>query len=125
MQDDYTATFTGYAMWKDLTMALAAAHDAHAPLPVTATIQQLLEGLHRLGLGDLDLMALLPRLRRGGRARARAVLALGPGSASNLLRLSSCRPTTTQMPRTGSSPRFVKLCGTAESNEIESPGPST
>jgi 3-hydroxyisobutyrate dehydrogenase len=64
VQDDYTATFTGYAMWKDLTMALAAAHDAHAPLPVTATIQQLLEGSIGSGWGELDLMALLPRLRR-------------------------------------------------------------
>jgi 3-hydroxyisobutyrate dehydrogenase-like beta-hydroxyacid dehydrogenase len=64
VQDDYTATFTGYAMWKDLTMALAAAHDASAPLPVTATIQQLVEGCIGSGWGELDLMALLPRLRR-------------------------------------------------------------
>src|SRR6476661_5559623 len=64
VQDDYTATFTGYAMWKDLTRALAAAHDASAPLPVTATIQQLVEGCIGSGWGELDLMALLPRLRR-------------------------------------------------------------
>ena len=64
VQDDYTATFTGYAMWKDLTMALAAAHDGHAPLPVTATIQQLFEGCIGSGWGELDLMTLLPRLRR-------------------------------------------------------------
>ena len=64
VQDDYTATFTGYAMWKDLAMALAAAHDASAPLPVTATIQQLVEGCIGSGWGELDLMALLPRLRR-------------------------------------------------------------
>jgi 3-hydroxyisobutyrate dehydrogenase-like beta-hydroxyacid dehydrogenase len=64
LQDDYTATFTGYAMWKDLSMALAAAHEARAPLPVTATIQQLLEGCIGSGWGELDLMALLPRLRR-------------------------------------------------------------
>ena len=64
VQDDYTATFTGYAMWKDLAMALAAAHDAGAPLPVTATIQQLVEGCIGSGWGELDLMALLPRLRR-------------------------------------------------------------
>ncbi|HZT44867.1 MAG TPA: NAD(P)-dependent oxidoreductase [Gaiellaceae bacterium] len=62
--DDYGATFTGRAMWKDLSMALAAAHDVHAPLPVTATIQQLVEGCVGAGWGDLDLMALLPRLRR-------------------------------------------------------------
>ena len=64
VQDDFTATFTGYAMWKDLAMALAAAHDAGAPLPVTATIQQLVEGCIGSGWGELDLMALLPRLRR-------------------------------------------------------------
>ena len=64
VQDDYTATFTGYAMWKDLTMALGAAHDANAPLPVTAMIQQLVEGCIGSGWGELDLMALLPRLRR-------------------------------------------------------------
>jgi 3-hydroxyisobutyrate dehydrogenase len=64
LKDDYTATFTGHAMWKDLSMALAAAHEARAPLPVTATIQQLVEGCIGSGWGELDLMALLPRLRR-------------------------------------------------------------
>jgi 3-hydroxyisobutyrate dehydrogenase-like beta-hydroxyacid dehydrogenase len=62
--DDYSPTFTGHAMWKDLSLALAAAHEAHAPLPVTATIQQLIEGCIGSGMGDLDLMVLLPRLRR-------------------------------------------------------------
>jgi 3-hydroxyisobutyrate dehydrogenase-like beta-hydroxyacid dehydrogenase len=64
VQDDYTATFTGNAMWKDLSMTLAAANEAHAPLPVTAAIQQLVEGCVGSGWGDLDLMTLLPRLRR-------------------------------------------------------------
>jgi 3-hydroxyisobutyrate dehydrogenase-like beta-hydroxyacid dehydrogenase len=64
VKDDYAATFTGHAMWKDLSMALAAAHEAHAPLPVTAAIQQLVEGCIGAGWGDLDLMMLLPRLRR-------------------------------------------------------------
>jgi len=64
LQDDYRATFTASAMWKDLTMALAAAHEAHAPLPVTATIRELVEGCIGSGWGELDLMALLPRLRR-------------------------------------------------------------
>jgi len=64
VEDDYNATFTSYAMWKDLTMALAAAHEAHAPLPVTATIQQLVEGCIGSGWGELDLMTRLPRLRR-------------------------------------------------------------
>jgi 3-hydroxyisobutyrate dehydrogenase-like beta-hydroxyacid dehydrogenase len=64
VQDDYTATFTAYAMWKDLSLALAAAHEARAPLPVTATLQQLVEGCLGSGWAELDLMALLPRLRR-------------------------------------------------------------
>lgn len=64
VQDDYTATFTGNAMWKDLSMALQAAHEVNAPLPVTAAIQQLVEGCVGSGWGDLDLMALLPRLQR-------------------------------------------------------------
>jgi 3-hydroxyisobutyrate dehydrogenase-like beta-hydroxyacid dehydrogenase len=62
--DDYSATFTGRAMWKDLSLALAAAHEAGAPLPVTAQVQQLLEGCIGSGWGDDDLMTLLPRLRR-------------------------------------------------------------
>jgi 3-hydroxyisobutyrate dehydrogenase-like beta-hydroxyacid dehydrogenase len=64
VRDDYTATFTGHAMWKDLTMALAAAHEVQAPLPVTAAIHQLVEGCLGSGWGELDLMALVPRLRR-------------------------------------------------------------
>jgi 3-hydroxyisobutyrate dehydrogenase-like beta-hydroxyacid dehydrogenase len=71
VQDDYAATFTGHAMWKDLSLALAAAHEVQAPLPVTATIQQLVEGCIGSGWGELDLMALLPRLRREA--------GLGPG----------------------------------------------
>ncbi len=62
--DDYSATFTGRAMAKDLSMALAAAHEVGAPLPVTAAIQQLVEGCIGSGWGDEDLMMLLPRLRR-------------------------------------------------------------
>ena len=64
VRDDYTATFTAYAMWKDLSLALAAAHEVHAPLPVTAALQQLFEGCLGAGWGELDLMALLPRLQR-------------------------------------------------------------
>src|SRR4051812_9936095 len=64
VEGDYSATFTGYAMWKDLTMALAAAHEAHAPLPVTATIREFVEGCIGAGWGELDLMTLLPRLQR-------------------------------------------------------------
>lgn len=62
--DDYSATFTGQAMWKDLSLALAAAHEQNAPLPLTAAVQQLVEGCIGSGWGDDDLMMLLPRLRR-------------------------------------------------------------
>lgn len=61
---DYTATFTVNAMWKDLALILAAAHEGTVPLPVAATIQQLIEGCIGSGMGELDLMALLPRLER-------------------------------------------------------------
>jgi 3-hydroxyisobutyrate dehydrogenase-like beta-hydroxyacid dehydrogenase len=61
---DYTATFTVNAMWKDLALILSAAHDASQPLPVTALIQQLIEGCIGSGMGEDDLMALLPRLER-------------------------------------------------------------
>jgi 3-hydroxyisobutyrate dehydrogenase-like beta-hydroxyacid dehydrogenase len=64
VEDDYTATFTSYAMLKDLTMALAAAREVNVPLPVTASVQQLFEGCIGSGWGELDLMTLVPRLRR-------------------------------------------------------------
>ncbi len=61
--NDYTATFTANAMWKDLALTLASAHEVSAPLPVTAAIQQLIEGCIGSGMGEDDLMALLPRLQ--------------------------------------------------------------
>ena len=51
VQDDYTATFTGYAMWKDLTMALAAAHDGTRAAARHCNDPAAPRGLHRLGLG--------------------------------------------------------------------------
>ena len=106
-------------------MALAAAHEVNAPLPVTATVEQLVEGCIGSGMGDLDLMALLPRLRReaGLDAGCRARTSRRRRTCAN-----GCRPggrPRTRRPRTGSSPRFASRCGTVESNEIESPGPST
>jgi 3-hydroxyisobutyrate dehydrogenase-like beta-hydroxyacid dehydrogenase len=62
--DDYTATFTSAAMFKDLALALGAGHDAHVPLPVTAAVQQLFEACIALGMGESDVMSVLPRLRR-------------------------------------------------------------
>jgi 3-hydroxyisobutyrate dehydrogenase-like beta-hydroxyacid dehydrogenase len=62
--DDYASTFTARLLYKDLALALEAAHDRELPLPLTAATQQLVEGCIASGLGDLDMTALLPRLRR-------------------------------------------------------------
>lgn len=62
--DDYTATFTAKLLHKDLSLALAAAEQAGVPVPLTALTDQLIQSCIALGMGDLDMMALLPRLRR-------------------------------------------------------------
>lgn len=62
--DDYASTFTASLLYKDLALALEAAHEAAVPLPLTAATQQLVEGCIAGGMGDDDLTALLPRLRR-------------------------------------------------------------
>lgn len=62
--DDYSSTFTASLLYKDLTLALQAGHDAAVPLPLTAATQQLVQGCIASGMGDLDLSALVPRLRR-------------------------------------------------------------
>ena len=62
--DDYRSTFTASLLYKDLALALEAGHEAGVPLPLTASTQQLVEGCIASGMGDDDLTALLPRLRR-------------------------------------------------------------
>src|SRR5215211_8902926 len=62
--DDYSSTFTASLMYKDLALALEAAQDVGAPLPVAAVTQQLVEACIATGMGDADFTALLPRLRR-------------------------------------------------------------
>ncbi|MDW5594513.1 NAD(P)-dependent oxidoreductase [Conexibacter stalactiti] len=62
--DDYSSTFTAELMRKDLELALDAGRRAGVPLPLTAATQQLVQGCISQGMGQLDLMALLPRLRR-------------------------------------------------------------
>jgi 3-hydroxyisobutyrate dehydrogenase-like beta-hydroxyacid dehydrogenase len=62
--DDYSATFTAAMMHKDLDLALAAAGGVGVPLPLTTGVRELLGDCIDAGLGDLDLMALLPRLQR-------------------------------------------------------------
>lgn len=62
--DDYASTFTATLMRKDLGLALDAGRDAGVPLTLTAATQQLVQGCVSQGMGELDFMALLPRLRR-------------------------------------------------------------
>ena len=62
--EDYSATFTTSMMHKDLMLALDAGETVGVPLPVTALVGKLLEDCMATGMGDADLMALLPRLAR-------------------------------------------------------------
>jgi 3-hydroxyisobutyrate dehydrogenase-like beta-hydroxyacid dehydrogenase len=62
--DDYTATFTAAMMHKDLTLALDAGRAVGVPLPATTLVRGLLEDCMATGMGDDDVMALLPRLAR-------------------------------------------------------------
>lgn len=64
IKEDYASTFSARLMHKDLTMALASGADGGVPLPVTANVHQLLQSCISTGFGDLDFMALLPRLQR-------------------------------------------------------------
>jgi 3-hydroxyisobutyrate dehydrogenase-like beta-hydroxyacid dehydrogenase len=62
--DDYSSTFSSSMLYKDLALALEAAHEAGTPLPVAAVTEQLVEACIATGMGDDDFTALLPRLRR-------------------------------------------------------------
>lgn len=62
--DDYSSTFSSSLLYKDLALALEAAHEVGSPLPVAAVTQQLVEACIATGMGDADFTALLPRLRR-------------------------------------------------------------
>ena len=62
--DDYRSTFSSHLMYKDLRLVIASANAAGVPVPVTALVQQLVQGCIGAGMGELDFMALLPRLQR-------------------------------------------------------------
>ncbi len=62
--DDYTSTFTARLLAKDLDLALDCGRTAGVPLPLTAATQELVRDAIERGLGDDDLMVLLPRLRQ-------------------------------------------------------------
>jgi 3-hydroxyisobutyrate dehydrogenase-like beta-hydroxyacid dehydrogenase len=62
--DDYSTTFSSRGMYKDLSLLLDCANAAGVPLPVSALVQQLVQGCISTGMADDDFMALVPRLRR-------------------------------------------------------------
>lgn len=62
--DDYASTFSSHLMYKDLRLVIDLANGAGVPLPVASLVQQLIQGCIGAGMGDLDFMALLPRLQR-------------------------------------------------------------
>jgi 3-hydroxyisobutyrate dehydrogenase-like beta-hydroxyacid dehydrogenase len=64
LADDYTATFSARLMRKDLDLILGSAAAGGVPLPLAAVVQQLLQACISSGLGDLDFMSLLLRLKR-------------------------------------------------------------
>lgn len=64
LDDDYATTFSTTLMYKDLELVLEVGNGAGVPLPVTATVQQLLQSCISTGMADIDFMALLPRLKR-------------------------------------------------------------
>lgn len=62
--DDYTSTFSTRLMRKDLDLILGSATAGGVPLPLAAVVQQLLQACVSTGLGELDFMSLLIRLKR-------------------------------------------------------------
>lgn len=62
---DYRATFSTVGMAKDLTLALDAAATALVRLPVTTLVAEQLHRAEDLGMGQLDMLALLPLLQDG------------------------------------------------------------
>ncbi len=61
---DYKTTFSLDNMHKDLTMALEAAADSGMALPLTARTDEIVRDCITAGLGQTDLMGLLPHLQR-------------------------------------------------------------
>ena len=56
---DYTPTFTGHLLRKDLELGLDAGRRLDVPLPVTATVHEILTRLIEEGLGDQDFASLI------------------------------------------------------------------
>ena len=62
---DYTPTFTGHLLRKDLELGLEAGRGLDVPLPVTALVHQKVVDMIGNGLGDIDFSALLEMEARG------------------------------------------------------------
>jgi 3-hydroxyisobutyrate dehydrogenase len=56
---DFEPTFTATLLRKDFDLGLAAAREHEVPMPVAATVHQLIQGLIGRGYGDSDFAALL------------------------------------------------------------------
>ena len=61
---DYSPTFTARLLAKDLGLALDCGRAVGVPLPITAATEELVQDAIARGLGEDDLMVLLPRLRQ-------------------------------------------------------------
>jgi 3-hydroxyisobutyrate dehydrogenase-like beta-hydroxyacid dehydrogenase len=62
--EDYSSTFSAKLMDKDLRLVVECANGAGVPVPVTAIVQQLIQGCIGSGMGELDFSVLVPRLQR-------------------------------------------------------------
>lgn len=56
---DFEPTFTSRLLRKDFELGLAAARDKEVPMPVSATVHQLIQGLVGHGYGDVDFAAFI------------------------------------------------------------------
>jgi 3-hydroxyisobutyrate dehydrogenase-like beta-hydroxyacid dehydrogenase len=62
--NDYASTFSARLMHKDLRLVIECANAAGVPMPVTATVHQLVQACVGSGMGDQDFSVLVPRLQR-------------------------------------------------------------
>lgn len=56
---DFEPTFTSKLLRKDFDLGLAAAREREVPMPVAATVHQLIQGLIGRGYGDVDFAAFI------------------------------------------------------------------
>lgn len=64
IEDDYRATFSLALLTKDLDLILETAESAGVPLPATAVNRGFAQAAVAAGLGELDMSAIMPLLRR-------------------------------------------------------------